>query len=329
MSPLTLRKATREKTKMRVALAGPSGSGKTYSALLLASGMADWDKIALIDTENGSGDLYAHLGGYSVITLTAPFTPERYVEAIDACEKAGMEVIIIDSMSHEWEGKGGILETHDSMTGNSYTNWALITPRHNAFINKILQSSCHVIATLRAKQDYVLVEKKGKQVPEKVGMKAITREGVDYEFTLVFDLNINHLATASKDRTGIFMSAAKDVVVPEKISRDTGVKLLDWTRQGKDSKPPASGKAPPTLKSVLEALTGAETEKQLVQLYERSFAYAWKPEEISDINHVLKARLLRFGYKVNENGEVFNPDGELVELKADAKGMLTLNPTAV
>src|SRR3954447_23465935 len=102
---LTLHKATRKKTKMRVALAGPSGSGKTYSALLLASGMAPWEKIAVIDTENGSGDLYANLGAYSIIPLAAPYTPERYIEAIKACENAGMEVIILDSASHEWEGK--------------------------------------------------------------------------------------------------------------------------------------------------------------------------------------------------------------------------------
>lgn len=244
MPTLTLRKATRQKTKMRVALTGPSGSGKTYSALLMASGMTSWDKIALIDTENGSGDLYAQLGPYSVITLSAPFTPERYIEAITACEAAGIEVLIIDSISHEWEGKGGILETHDAMTGNSYTNWGKLTPRHNAFIQKILQSRCHVVATMRSKQDYVLTDVKGKQVPQKVGLKAIAREGVDYEFTLVMDLNINHLATASKDRTGLFMSAQNDAVGSEKITPDTGRKLLEWTMVGVDAEIPAPVRAP-------------------------------------------------------------------------------------
>src|SRR5947209_2788964 len=110
---LTLRKATRQQTKIRIGLSGPSGSGKTYSALLLASGMAPWEKIAVIDTENGSADLYSHLGGYSVITLTAPFSPERYIEAIEECQKAGMEVIVIDSVTHEWEGKGGCLESNE------------------------------------------------------------------------------------------------------------------------------------------------------------------------------------------------------------------------
>src|SRR4051812_8726433 len=114
MSPaLTLRKAAREKTKIRIGLSGPSGSGKTYSALLVASGMASWEKIAVIDTENGSTDLYSHLGDYSVITLTAPFSPERYIEAIAACEAAGMDVIVIDSVTHEWDGKGGCLESNE------------------------------------------------------------------------------------------------------------------------------------------------------------------------------------------------------------------------
>ncbi len=229
---VTLRKATRAATKMRIGLAGTAGSGKTYSALLMASGMAPWDKIALIDTENGSGDLYAHLGPYNIITLTAPFSPERYIEAIEACEKAGMEVIILDSMTHEWDGKGGILELKDQAAGNSFTAWAKLTPRHNAFINKILASSAHMICTMRSKQDYVLVEKNGKQVPQKVGLKAITREGVEYEFTVVLDIDTNHMATASKDRTEIFMKSGSDMVIPEKISAETGHKLVDWAAEG-------------------------------------------------------------------------------------------------
>src|SRR5213075_24314 len=109
--------------------------------------------------------------------------------------------------SHEWEGIGGILETHGNMMGNSYTNWSKLTPRHNSFVQHILQSPAHVIGTIRAKQDYVLSEKNGKQVPEKVGLKGVTRDGMDYEFTLVFDIDIKHNASASKDRTGLFMDA--------------------------------------------------------------------------------------------------------------------------
>lgn len=238
---MQLTKATRTKTKIKLGISGTSGSGKTYSALLLAKGLTkSWDKIAVIDTENGSADLYAHLGEYSTLTLAPPYMPETYIEAIEVCEKAGMEVIIIDSMSHEWDGKGGILEQHSAMTGNSFTNWSKLTPRHNAFIDKILQSPVHIICTMRSKQDYVLNEKDGKQVPQKVGLKAITREGVDYEFTLVFDIDIKHKATASKDRTGLFMDKPEFV-----IDEKTGKMIKDWTEQGVDTPKPVKEVATP------------------------------------------------------------------------------------
>jgi predicted DNA binding CopG/RHH family protein len=111
-----------------------------------------------------------------------------------------MDVIIIDSLSHEWDGDGGILETHSNMPGNSFTNWSKLTPRHNACVQRILNVNAHVIATLRTKQDYVLTDKNGKMVPEKVGLKSITRDGMDYEFTMVFDIDITHKCMASKDK---------------------------------------------------------------------------------------------------------------------------------
>jgi len=224
---MDLRKATRKQAKIKLALQGPSGSGKTYSALLLASGITDYSKIAVIDTENHSADLYAHLGEYNVLQLSKPFTPERYITAIETCEEAGMEVIIIDSVSHEWEGTGGILDLHGNMPGNSFTNWAKMTPRHNAFVQKILESPCHIISTIRTKQDYVLSEKNGKQVPEKVGLKGITRDGMDYEFTVVFDLDIKHSATASKDRTGLYADKPEAIITPE-----YGKRILKWCNAG-------------------------------------------------------------------------------------------------
>lgn len=226
---MKLQQAERKQAKIKMGLQAPSGAGKTYSALLLAHGIiGDWSKIAIIDTENHSADLYAHLGNYQVLALEQPFTPERYMEAIEICEKAGMEAIIIDSISHEWEGNGGILDIHGAMMGNSFTNWAKLTPRHNAFIQKILQSSSHIIATIRSKQDYVLSEKNGKMVPEKVGLKGVTREGMDYEFTLVFELDLKHQATSTKDRTGLFMDKPSFVITPA-----TGQRILAWCNSGK------------------------------------------------------------------------------------------------
>lgn len=227
---MALRKATRQKTKLRMGMAGPSGSGKTYSALLLASGMTSWDKIALIDTENGSGDLYSDLGEYSVCPLSAPFTPEKYISAIKECEDAGMEVIIIDSITHEWDGKGGLLEVHSKMPGNSFTNWRKITPRHNSFIEAILQSKCHMITTVRKKQDYDMVKDgNGKLKPVKVGLKEITREGFEYELTLNFEVDMSHNVTTGKDRTGLFVDKPDFIITSE-----TGETLKNWCESGAD-----------------------------------------------------------------------------------------------
>jgi hypothetical protein len=222
---MQLEKAQRIKAKIKLGLQGPSGSGKTYSALLIAYGLSgDFSKVAVIDTENHSASLYANLGEFHVVNISSPFTPEKYMSAIDVCEKAGMEVIIIDSISHEWEN---LLDYQSSLQGNSYGNWSKVTPRHNAFVQTILQSQCHVISTMRTKQDYVLSEKNGKMVPEKVGLKSIQRDGLEYEFTLVFDLDIKNNAFVSKDRTNLFSGK------PEmKITVNTGRQILDWCQSG-------------------------------------------------------------------------------------------------
>lgn len=228
---MQLRKATRQKAKIRLGLSAVSGGGKTFSALLIAKGLTgDLSKVAIIDTENGSADLYEHLGDYNVLPLTAPYSPEKYIDAIKACEAAGMEVIIIDSITHEWDGEGGILQIADSMTGNSFANWAKLTPRHQAFINAMLQSSAHIISTVRRKQDYEMTKgSDGKVKIEKAGLKEVTREGWEYELTINFQLDQKHNATASKDRTGLFMD--KPEFVP---SEKTGEMILEWCESGVD-----------------------------------------------------------------------------------------------
>lgn len=222
---MQLQQAQRQNVKIKLALQGSSGSGKSYSALQIGYGLVNnWSKIAVIDTENQSASLYANMGNFNILVLKPPFSPERYIEALNVCMQSQMQVIIIDSLSMEWEF---ILDAHSNLTGNSYTNWAKFTPRHQQLIQAILQADCHIICTLRAKQDYVLSEKNGKMVPEKVGMKPIQREGVDYEFTIVFELDIRHNATASKDRTGLFMGK------PEfKINSQTGKEIADWCNMG-------------------------------------------------------------------------------------------------
>jgi len=253
---MEIRKAHRKQAKIKLALQAPSGGGKTYSALLLASGMTGWPKIAVIDTENHSADLYAHLGDYNVLLLSKPFNPERYISAIETCEQAGMEVIIIDSITHEWEGSGGILDLHGNMPGNSFTNWSKMTPRHNAFVQKILESPCHIISTIRTKTDYVLSEKNGKMVPEKVGLKGITRDGMDYEFTIVFDLDLKHNASASKDRTGLFMDRPEAI-----ITQEHGRRILQWCNKGT------------SLEEVILQMNSATSVEQLRQLYRENPEY--------------------------------------------------------
>jgi len=224
---MQLQTAQRKRAKIKMGLQGPSGSGKTMGALLTAYGLCgDWTKVAVIDTENHSSDLYAHIGYYNVLHLSAPFTPEKYIQAIELCEKAAMEVIIIDSVTHEWEN---LIDYHSSLQGNSFTNWGKITPRHNAFVQKILQSPCHVISTTRTKQDYVLNERNGKMVPEKVGLKSVQRDGLEYEFTLVFDLDMKNNASASKDRTGLFFGKPE-----QKLSVETGKMIREWCNTGSE-----------------------------------------------------------------------------------------------
>ena len=205
-----------------MALQGPSGSGKTMSALLLAHGLAggDMSKVAIIDSEAGSSNLYSHLGSYNVLNLDNPHSPDRYVEAIDVCIKAGMEVVILDSISHCWDY---LLDYHSSLQGNSFVNWAKIKPLEKKFVDKILQSNIHFIATMRVKQDYVINEKNGRMVPEKVGLKAIQRDEISYEFTVVFDIDSKHFASASKDRTLLFEGKPQFL-----INTHTGKKILEW-----------------------------------------------------------------------------------------------------
>lgn len=230
---MQLQKAERQQVKLRIGISGASGFGKTYSALLLAYGITnDYSKIAVIDTENGSASLYAHLGGFNVINLNGPYPPENYIKAIELCEKSGIQVIVIDSVSHEWNGVGGCLEIHEKL-GGRFQDWSKVSPRHQAFIDKILQSSCHIITTTRRKVDYSMeTESNGKTKVVKHGTKEITREGFEYELTLNLELiNDNHLAKASKDRTGLFMNKPEFV-----INSATGKKLIAWCNEGIDLK---------------------------------------------------------------------------------------------
>jgi hypothetical protein len=221
---MKLHQAKRNNVKIKIGIQGVAGSGKTKSALLLSYGLVgDWAKIAVIDTENQSSELYSHLGSFFVLPLKHPFTPERFIEALQTCINAGMEVVIMDSISAEWQN---ILQEHSGMVGNTYTNWSKLTPRHQLFVNSIILADVHIICTLRSKQAYILTEKNGRQVPEKVGLKPVQREDVDYELSLVFQLAMNHMATAIKDRTEIFADKPGFI-----LSEETGEIIRKWCEQ--------------------------------------------------------------------------------------------------
>jgi len=216
-----LKPTERKSTRIKLALSGASGTGKSMSALLLAKGLCNGDlsKVAVIDAENAI-ELYSHIGNFNVLNLTAPFSPERFLQALQACEAANMEVVILDSISFCWYY---LLQLHGTMQGNSFSNWQKITPIHNAFVQRIMQSPCHIICTMRSKTDYLMQTQNGKTTVEKIGMKAIQRSGIEFEFTTVLDINASHKAKVVKDRTGLFTGKPEAI-----ITETTGKLILDW-----------------------------------------------------------------------------------------------------
>lgn len=233
MGTFEIHRATKRRAKLRLGMSGPAGSGKTYSALLIAGGLGK--RIGLIDTEHGSGDLYADLlpQGYDVLPLTPPFSPARYVEAVHALEQAGCDVIIVDSLSHAWNGEGGSLDRQGKIadkSGNSWQAWRQVTPEHNALVEALLQSPSHIIATMRAKTEYVQErdERTGKNVVRKIGLAPVMRDGIEYEFTVFLELDQQHMAYVGKDRTRLLDGTIF------KPSVETGRELLSWLDAGVD-----------------------------------------------------------------------------------------------
>lgn len=238
---------------MRLGVSGPSGGGKTFGSLLVAYGITgNWEDICLIDSENYSGDLYANynkggieIGEYNVISLDAPYTPEKYVAAIKECENAGIKCIVIDSLTHAWSGSGGLLDKKgqiEKKTGNGWTAWRDITPMHNNMVDAILSSKCHVIATLRAKMEHVQEKNdQGKTVIRKIGINPIQRDGMEYEFTTFIDVDQDHQCTSSKDRTSIVDGKVFQ------LSVDLGRQFLGWLDSGVDApQPPKNEELPRT-----------------------------------------------------------------------------------
>lgn len=305
---IQIRKAQRKKAKLRLGISAPSGGGKTMSSLLLAYGITDdWEKIGLIDTEAGSGELYVgetaetpegpvKIGEYNYIRIEPPFTVAKYLAAIRAFEKSGVEIIIEDSLSHAWAGAGGLLDKQGKeadRTGNSYTAWRNVTPEHNALVDAILQSPCHHISTMRSKTEYVLeTNDKGKQVPKKVGMAPVQRDGMEYEYTVFMDIDSKHIAYASKDRTNLLKSEQF------MISPATGKMLREWLEKGVDE-----------IKALEEAIDKCQSMDELFLL---------KSEKINTMWHSMNAQ----ERKIIENKYKYRKAIENIKAAKDAAGLL-------
>lgn len=226
---IQFKRAVKSQAKARIGLIGPSGSGKTYTALLLAQAMGE--RIAAIDTEHGSASKYADEFEFDTLEL-ANFHPQNYIDGIKAAGQAGYDVIIIDSLSHAWAGSGGALELADKgalkYSGNRFAAWRDVTPLHNQLIEAMLSSPAHVIATMRSKMEYIQTQdSKGKTIIRKVGMAPIQRDGMEYEFDIVGDLDIDHNLIISKTRC-----RALDGVVINKPGKELAETVKAWLSDG-------------------------------------------------------------------------------------------------
>jgi hypothetical protein len=235
---LTFKRATKHAARLRLAFIGPAGSGKTYSALSVATHLGG--KVAVVDTERGSASLYADIFDFDVIELDS-FSPDAYVSAIHAAEQAGYDTLIIDSLSHAWTGKDGALEQKDAASRrqgeNSFTAWRYVTPKHNSMVDAIVGAKLHVIATMRAKTEYVQEQnEKGKTIIRKVGLAPIQRDGLEYEFSIVGDLDQQNSLVISKTRCP---ALANKII--ERPGEQLAAMLKAWLSSG--SPPPAESLA--------------------------------------------------------------------------------------
>lgn len=259
---MTFQKATKKSARLRMALIGVAGAGKTYTALSIASNLGQ--KIAVLDTERGSASKYSDLFEFDVMEPET-FSPKTYTDAIIAAEETGYDVIILDSLSHAWAGKDGALELVDrvsrrAQSGNNFGAWRDVTPLHNAMVDTIIGAKIHIIATMRAKTEYVQEKdpKTGKTSVRKVGMAPVQRDGLEYEFDVVADIDSENNLVIGKTRCPAIAGA-----VFNKAGRDVATRLKNWLTDGapaekapkfekKREAAPAASKPAPVVEESLE-----------------------------------------------------------------------------
>lgn len=254
-----IEKASKKKLKAKILLESAAGCGKSYSALILARNLGK--KICVIDTEDNSASLYSDLCDFDVIDFPKPYSPTNLIMAIEQLEELNYDVIIIDSLSAFWASTGGVLEMQTKLAKNknSFQAWGDITPLQNKLVDKILHCKSHIICTTRLKTDYVMEEYadasgKIKTKPVKVGLKTIQREGLDYEFTVVFRLDRQHFATADKSRTPIFDD------FNDLITDDVAIKFKNWLNDGVEIKKQDNT-------SIAKQISNCKTVEELMNLY--------------------------------------------------------------
>ncbi len=243
---MAFKKATKEQGRLRLAVSSPAGAGKTFTALRIGRRLAEHygGRVALIDTEHGSASKYADKFDFDADELHPPFTPERYIQKIREAEAAGYKVLIIDSASHEWSGPGGCLEMVDAAArkdfkGNKWAAWSEVTPAHDMFIQAILTSGMHIIATLRSKTETAQTNEGGRAKVEKLGMAAIAREGTDYEFDIVGEIDTRHRMAITKTRCEALVD--REFPFP---GEDVADLIIAWLTDGAPVDPKAKDQAP-------------------------------------------------------------------------------------
>ncbi len=251
------KRASKTQLKLRMALIGPAGSGKTYSALNIGQHLGE--KLAVVDTEHGSASKYAGLFTFDVLELES-FHPQQYIDAISAAEHAGYDVLIIDSLSHAWMGKDGALELVDkaakrSPSGNSFVAWRDVTPLHNKLIEAMLAAKLHLIVTMRSKTEYVQdKDEKGRTQIRKVGLQPVQRDGLEYEFDVVADLDTENTFIVGKTRC----PQLTGVIVP-RPGKEVADTLLAWLTDGA---PPAELPKAPTPQPTVQTTPAAQPAPQ-------------------------------------------------------------------
>lgn len=277
-----VKRARREKQKAVIGLVGPSGSGKTVGALMVAFGMMKeaypqlseddlWAKIGVADTEHKRSMLYANVtfnnderfGEFLHINFEPPYTTERYQAAVEALKKGGAEVVIIDSLSHNWQGEGGIIDKHSNMEGNSFQNWGKLSSETTSLIKTLTRNDVHIIATLRTKQEYAMEQNaNGKMQPIKVGTKPVQKDELEYEFMLNFSIGMDNIAKASKDNTLLFKGEEL------RLTPTVGSKLYKWLELGADIRAEEESEKNNLLEQIEMIVSGDEEKRKVLDQIE-------------------------------------------------------------